>query len=99
MANPNPHAARLSKRRAHKPGDLQAILKILWTAIRDAEALLYTAGDDADLRLRCLHALSQSCGQYAKLLEIGELESRLAALEQAMKGPNGTYAGYTTGRP
>lgn len=99
MANPNPHAARLSKRRAHKPGNLQAILKILWTAITDAEHLLYTAGDDADLRLRCLHALSQSCGQYSKLLEIGELEARLSALEQAMKESNGAFHGYATGTP
>jgi hypothetical protein len=58
VANPNPHQARLAKRRAHKPGTLADILKILWTAIRDAEALLYEA-EDADLRLRCLHALSQ----------------------------------------
>ena len=98
MANTKQYKARLAKRRAHKPGNLQDILKILWTAIADVEHVLYTAGDDADLRLRCLHALSQSCGQYSKLLEIGELEARLAALEQAMKGTHGTYAGYPTGR-
>jgi hypothetical protein len=86
MANTSQYKARLAKRRAHKPGNLQDILKILWTAISDVEHLLYTAGDDADLRLRCLHALSQSCGQYSKLLEIGELEARLSALEQQMQG-------------
>jgi hypothetical protein len=84
--NTKPHLARLSKRCAHKPGSLADICKILWTAIQDAEQLLYTAGDDADLRLRCLHALSQSCGQYSKLLEIGEIEARLSALEQQMTG-------------
>jgi hypothetical protein len=84
--NTKPHLARLSKRCAHKPGSLEDILKILWTAIKDVEQLLYTAEDDADLRLRCLHALSQSCGQYSKLLEIGELEARLSALEQQIQG-------------
>jgi hypothetical protein len=34
-----------------------------------------------EVRLRAIHALSQACGQYAKLLEVGELEARLAALE------------------
>jgi hypothetical protein len=85
MANTSQHKARLAKRRAHKPGNLADLLKILWSAIRDAEQLLYAA-EDPELRLRCVHALSQSAGQYAKLLEIGELEARLAALEQAMKG-------------
>jgi len=85
MANASPYRARLAKRRAHKPGDLNNLTRILWTAIRDAEQLLYTA-EDPELRLRCVHALSQSAGQYARLLEIGELEARLEALERAMKG-------------
>ena len=82
MANRSPHAARLAKRRAHKPGNLQDLLKVLWTAIHDAEHLLYAA-EDAGLRLRCIHAISQASGQYARLLETGELEARLTALEAA----------------
>jgi hypothetical protein len=85
MANPNPHAARLAKRRAHKPGSLEDLLKVLWTALSDAERLMYAA-DDPEVRLRCIHAISQVSGQYAKLLEIGELEARIAALEAAQKG-------------
>ena len=76
MANPNPHAARLARRRAYKPGNLADLLKVLWTAIRDAEQLLYAAEDDVDIRLRCIHALSQCAGQYEKLLEIDELGLR-----------------------
>ena len=82
MANANPHAARLAQRRAHKPGNLTDLLKVLWTAIKDAEALLYTA-EDPEFRLRCVHALSQAAGQYARLIEVGEFEARLKVLEEA----------------
>ena len=85
MANPNPVAARLAQRRARQPGNLADVLKVLWTALHDAEQLMYAA-DDPELRLRCIHAVSQVAGQYSKLLEIGELEARLAALEAAQRG-------------
>ena len=85
MANSNPHQARLSKRRAHKPGNLADVLKVLWTALHDAEQLMYAA-EEPELRLRCIHAISQVSGQYSKLLEIGELEARLAVLEAAVHG-------------
>jgi hypothetical protein len=88
MANPNPYAARLAQRRAHKPGTLADLLKVLWTAIRDAEHLLYSA-DDPEFRLRCVHALSQAAGQYAKLLEIGEFEARLVQIEDNQSRRNG----------
>jgi hypothetical protein len=88
MANPNPHAARLAKRRAHKPLDLLDVLKIMTKAIREAEAAMLTT-TEVDLSLRCVHALSQACGQYAKLLEIGEFEARLKALEDAKDRRNG----------
>ena len=35
--------------------------------------------------IEAIHAIAQASGQYAKLLEIGELESRVAALEAARK--------------
>ena len=83
----NPHQARLAKRRAHKPLNLADVLKILTSAIREGERLLLEASDDDhDLTLRAIHALGQVCGQYSKLLEIGELEARLAALEAAQRG-------------
>jgi len=84
MANPSPHAARLAKRRAHKPLDLDAVLRILTSAVREAERLLYEAADP-DVTLRCVHALSQACGQYAKLIAVGEYETRLARIEQWME--------------
>jgi len=84
VANPNPYAARQAKRRAHKPGNFTDVLKVLWTAVREAERLLYQS-EDPEFTLRCVHALSQACGQYSKLLEIGEFEARLAAVEAELQ--------------
>jgi hypothetical protein len=38
--------------------------------------------EDPDQCLRAVHAVSQASGQYIKLLEVGELEARIQALEQ-----------------
>jgi len=57
VANPNPHAARLAKRRAHKPLNLADVLKIMTRAIREAEYGLLTTVDDVELSLRCVHSL------------------------------------------
>lgn len=88
MANPNPYAARLALRRARKPGTMEDVLLVLWTAVRDAERLLYEA-EDPDFRLRCIHAISQAAGQYVRLLESGEFDARLKALEDAQMRRNG----------
>jgi hypothetical protein len=84
--NHNPLPARLAKKARRKPGDLPALLKKLWGAVLHAETVMETA-EDAELRLKAIHALSQCSGQYAKLLEIGELEARLAALEAQAAEP------------
>lgn len=93
----NTHSARLGKKIRAKPGNMPELQVILWYALKRAQYCLDTA-TDPDAITRASHAVSQIAGQYAKLLEIGELEARLSALEQAMKGTNGTYAGYPTGR-
>ena len=93
MANPSPHKARMAKKRKRKPGTLLDLQKLLWKALRTAEDLLDGATTLAEegeghegVQLRAIHAISQASGQYAKLLEVGELEARIAALEAAQKG-------------
>jgi len=87
MPNPNPHEARQAKKRKGKPGDLPALLRVVWAALLEADQVLHsTDGDNPELVLKAVHAVSQCAGQYAKLLEVGELEARLTALEQAQKG-------------
>ena len=87
MANPNPLPARQAKKRKGKPGDLQALLRVVWAALLEADAVLQsTNGDNPELTLKAVHAVSQCAGQYAKLLEVGELEARIAALEAGQRG-------------
>ncbi len=82
----NPYAARLVKRQKHKPGNLQDLLVIIWQALLEGQAVLEAATEDqAELKLKAIHAVVQAGGMYSKLLEVGELEARLAVVEQAMK--------------
>ncbi len=84
---PNTTPARLAKKSARKPGDIKALQRKLWGAILHAEEVLEGASRDQDreLTLKAVHALSQCCGQYSKLLEVGEFEARLGALEQQIQ--------------
>jgi hypothetical protein len=84
MANVSPHKARLGRKLRGKPGDLPQLQLILWHALKRAQGILDASTED-DATLRVVHAISQVAGQYAKLLEIGELEARIAALEAGQK--------------
>ena len=80
------HLARIAKARKAKPKDLDRVLEKQWRAVEAAEAVLLDAAKDGDraLALKGVHALTQAAGAYAKLLEVGELEARLAEVEAAL---------------
>jgi hypothetical protein len=82
MANASPYKARLGKKLRGKPGDLPQVQLILWYALKRAQGILEDT-DDEEPALRAIHAVSQVAGQYVKLLEVGEFEARLKALEDA----------------
>jgi hypothetical protein len=84
MPNPDPYRARLTRKRRRKTGDLPALQRKLWGAICEADDLIVLAEAD-ELRLKAIHALVQAGMAYAKLLEIGEHEARLAAIEQQLR--------------
>jgi hypothetical protein len=87
MPNFNPLPARQAKKQRAKPGDLAALLRVVWGALLEADAVLQSTSEDhPELCLKAVHAVSQCAGQYAKLLEVGELEARIAALEAAQRG-------------
>jgi hypothetical protein len=89
MANRHPDAlkARMGKKRKRQPGNLHQLQVVLWNALLDAQGVLDQAErDNPELILKAVHAVSQCAGQYAKLLEIGELEARVQAIEAAMQG-------------
>jgi hypothetical protein len=85
MPNPNPFQARLVKRRRGRPGNLAQVLRIVWAALLEADGVLQRAEGDPEVILKAVHAISQCAGQYAKLIEIGEWESRLTAVETAIQ--------------
>ena len=87
MANPNPYAARRAKKRRYKQGDLQQLQRLLWHALLEAKAVLDRATEDeAELKLKAVHALGQVAAHYSRLVEATELEARLQALEQQTRG-------------
>ena len=65
-------------------------------AMRDPVKAMRTAAtvrlDDAEVdietRLRCVHALTQSLGTFAKLSEAADLEKRIEKLEAAYRKEN-----------
>lgn len=81
MSNPNPTAARQAKRqkRRTKPGTLEDARALLWRALTRAGELLEQ--EDPVLSLKAVHAVSQGASAYARIVEVGEIEARLAALE------------------
>jgi len=84
MPNPDPFRARLERRRRRrKVGDLTGLQRKIWGAICDAEALR-TDAPTVELQLKAIHALSQAALVFIKVHEVGELEQRLTALEQAL---------------
>jgi hypothetical protein len=86
MPNYNPYQARQARKRKRKPGTLQDLITVLWNALLDAQQVLDECAGDPEQTLKAVHCVSQCAGQYAKLLEVGEFEARIAALEAAQKG-------------
>jgi hypothetical protein len=82
--NRNPYAARLAQRRRRKSGDLHALVKAVWQAIRDCETALESAETNEE-RCRSIHAMAAIANSYVKLLQIGEYEARLTAIEAIVK--------------
>lgn len=95
--NPNadPTKARQGKkaRRRGKPGTLEDARALLWRALTRAGELLEE--EDPLLSLKAIHAVSQGAAAYARIVEVGELEARIAALE----GQGGSEEDAPTGGP
>ncbi|OZC04029.1 hypothetical protein [Rubricoccus marinus] len=66
----------------------------LWRAVEAAEAVLMDSAERGNIDgvLRAVHALTQASGAYARLIETGELEARLAALEASLEAAAETPA-------
>ena len=89
------YLARQERKRSrpHKPGTVKQLTAVLWRAITHLETHLDTTAssnevDTAEL-CKLTHALSQSAATYLKAVEVGELEARLEALEEAQAANQG----------
>ncbi len=82
-----PHKARQAKkrRRIRKIGSLTDARRKLWQAITSAEEVLLDDQSDALTVLKATHAITSASTAYARLVEIGELEARLEAVEELLK--------------
>lgn len=72
------------RRRRRKPGDIGKVRAVMWQGIELLERHVLRHDperDDADELCKLMYALSQVTGTYAKLIEVGDIEERLAALE------------------
>lgn len=86
MSNPNadPSKARQAKKaRRRKTGTLEDARALLWRALTRGGELLEE--EDPALSLKAVHAVSQGVTAYARVVEVGELEARIAAIE-ALRG-------------
>ena len=85
------HVARIEKRRRRrpKPGTVKQLQGALWRSVLILEEHLERVATHDRVEVseltRLTHALAQSAGVYLKAIEVGELEERLAALEQAQE--------------
>lgn len=81
-----PHKACLEKkrRRIRKLGTLEDAQRKLWQAITNAEDVLLDDQVSNETCLKAVHAITQATTAYAKLVEAGELEARLAEIEKTI---------------
>jgi hypothetical protein len=61
----------------------------VWASIVDVRTIMENTSEP-DLKLRCSHAITQAAGTYGRLVEAGELENRIASLENAAQSQGGT---------
>jgi hypothetical protein len=52
----------------------------------EAQEIMDDVETTQELRLRAIHAIGQTAGTYMRLVEIGEYEARLQALEAQVRG-------------
>lgn len=82
-----PNGGRNARRRRPKPGDVASLRRVLWSAIRDVEAIIHDPPDGAtlDQRLRAVQALATVSGVYLKAIEHHELTARVEAIEETQE--------------
>ena len=81
--NKNPIEARKARRKKAKKGTLEDVGRKVYAALERCEMLLEDM--DPTIQLKAAHGVFQGASAYAKVLEVGELEARINALESKEK--------------
>jgi hypothetical protein len=100
--NTRPEVARRAKREkkaaekapalAAEAGTLADVKAVLWRAVLRVEGL--TADADKGVQLKAVSVLVQAAQAYVRVLEVGEMEARLADLEARLAAAgNGSSSG------
>jgi hypothetical protein len=79
----------MSTRLRRRSGNLSALKLEVWSGIRAASAIIADPRAEADLKLKAASTLATAGAVYLRLLEGGELASRIEALEQLVHRRNG----------
>lgn len=77
-------AVKTRRRRRLKPGDTNALRRVLWSAIRRVEEIIDDPECEPEIVLRAVSALSTASGVYLRAEEQAEIMPRLEAIEQAI---------------
>lgn len=85
--NKNPSAARLAKRNKAAQGDIQALRELVWRVVVKLEKAIAAAPGITQDTLKVCNSLAQLAPVFLKTVEVGEMESRLAQLEQQQQDP------------
>lgn len=74
-----------SPRRWRKTGDIDDVKRVAWRAIKLAEHVAYDEGATKSEMLSASARMTQAVQAYLKVLEAGELEERVAAIEATLE--------------
>ena len=86
--NTKPEKARAAKKkhaRLRKIGTIADMQRELWRAVLCAKDVLQDPLSDPSTTLKAVHAITSASTAYAKLIEIGEVEKRLEAVEKLLE--------------
>jgi hypothetical protein len=86
VANKNPWQARLKRYGKRTPGSIEELRRHAWGVLM--LSLEDIATEDPDARRKAILAFWQGAGVYKGLVEVGEHEERLAAIEQRLAENN-----------
>ncbi len=96
-----PHVARAAKKRharMRKTGTLADMRRELWRAILCAKDVLLDPDTDPATTLKAVHAITSASTAYARLVEIGEIEARLEAVERMLQERRNGHHAITNDR-